>query len=450
MTSRISTHKIYPVQEVPAMLLDTLTADNPEYTSRLRRGASTRGIPPKIELWYEKDGEIYIPRSVQTGIPVRHDGRAKGTPQQFNFLKELRPHQVPAVKDLIRVEGGILEAGCGTGKTVMSLYSVAQVGTTTLILVHKEFLLNQWVERIKEFLGEDAGVVRGDKWDWQGKKIVVGMLQTLYNRRDSLPEGFKEYFGLVISDEVHRVAADTWSYVVTMFPAFRRWGLTATIKRTDGLQTVFLAHIGPVVHTLKAKELKPKVYKIGMNYDFNVDKYRQRYGNQDINIPSLVTAITKIQPRNNLIVKTTLDAAKSGRKIIVFSERVEHLNEMCRMFNELGAEHGVTGGLFHGKIKQDERDRVAEECEVLFATYQIAKEALDIPELDTAILASPVSNPITIQQGVGRITREHPAKKDPMVIHFVDNGIEVCVNMFRKCCTVYNKLGYPVITAKVG
>lgn len=445
--SYIKTHKVYPVDEIPAFILESLTFPNPEYAKKLRMGHSVQGVPEYYQLFEEKGGFIYIPRSLDINLPVDDDFRSKGHPAPMKFKGKPREYQYPAIAALVDAEGGILNAGCGTGKTVMSLAAIAEVGTTTLVLVHKEFLMNQWVDNIREFLGEEAGIIRGDTWDYKGKKIVVGMLQTLHARRDKLPPDLYDYFGLVVSDEVHRVAADTWQSVLTSFPAYRRWGLTATIERTDGLQTVFLAHIGPVVHKVKAKELKPQVVKVGMNYEFDVKPYRNRYGKKDINISRLVTAITQIPQRNNLILNMTMQAAMKGRKIIVFSERRAHLEEMNEAFNKVAAEHDLKGGLYIGGMKQDLLDETAETCDVLFATYHIAKEALDIPELDTCVFASPVSNPITIQQGVGRITRQHEAKRDPLVIDFVDNNIEIFQRMFHKRCTIYKKLEYPVITA---
>ena len=251
--------------------------------------------------------------------------------------------------------------------------------------------------------------------------------------------------GIVVHN-CHRVAADTWSQVVTMFPSYRRWGLTATIERTDKLQGVFLAHIGPVVHTLKGKELKPQVVKVGMNYQFDVNPLRNKFGTRDINVPKLVTALSQIPQRNELILCVLLRAVTKGRKVIVFSERVAHLEYLNMTFAKMAEPHGIKCGLFIGKMKQEDRDIVAEECEVLFATYQIAKEALDIPDLDTCFLATPVSNQITIQQGVGRITRQHPTKQDPLVVDFVDNDIQICMNMFYKRRTTYKKLGYPIVT----
>ncbi len=448
MSGLVRTHRVYKEEDIPAEVYEALTLPNPDFISAMKRGASVRGIPTHINMWHEKDGLVYIPRNLDPDLlrllPYCTDKMVDGHKVDIEFKSSLREYQNPAVEDLSKSTGGILQAGCGTGKTVMSLASIANVGRTTLILVHKEFLQNQWVERIKEHLGYDAGIVRGDTWDWEGKKIVVGMLQTLYSRRESIPDGFLEYFGLIVSDEVHRVAADTWSYVVTMFPARRRWGLTATVNRSDGLQEVFLSHIGPVIHQLKADELKPNVVRIDYYEQMNLDEFKQYNG--EIHISKLVTGLCKLPRRNKLILNLAAQAVQKGRKIIVFSERVKHLEELNKDFNELAKNTDYTSGLYIGKMNQDERDEVAEECNVLFATYHIAKEALDIPELDTAIFASPVSNAITIQQGTGRITRLHATKREPLVLDIVDTGVEICMRQFYKRVNIYGDLGYPIHT----
>lgn len=253
--------------------------------------------------------------------------------------------------------------------------------------------------------------------------------------------------GIVVHN-CHRVAAYTWQQVVTMFPSYRRWGLTATVERTDGLQGIFISHIGPVVYKLDSQgEVKPTILRVDLNYELDLRPFRGWNG--DVHIAKLVTGICSIQRRNEFILKLLSQAVKKGRKIIVFSERVGHLEELNERFNEM-MNPDYRGGLYIGKMKQEERDKVKDECHVLFATYQIAKEGLDIPELDTAFLASPVSNKITVQQGVGRITRVYEDKKPPVVIDIVDSGIDICMNMWYKRASIYKKLGYPIEYAQRG
>lgn len=355
--------------------------------------------------------------------------------------KEIRCISVSAEDKLYCAEHFIV-----THNTVMALAAIARVGVTTLVLVHKEFLMNQWVERIRDFLGYEAGIIRGDTWDWKGKKIVVGMLQTFHSRKDKIPQELLDYFGLIVTDETHRVAAHTWQNVVTMFPAKRRWGLTATVKRTDNLQDVFLSHIGPVIYKIDGVMTTPNIVQFKMKYEFDLKPFRNRYGNKDVNISKLVTAVCKIPQRNDTIIDIVSMLVEKGRKTIVFSERVAHLEELNKMFNDKMNSKGYLGGLYIGGMSQKERDTVAKECDVLFATYHIAKEGLDIPELDTCIFASPVSNDITVTQSVGRITRLHEGKKEPLVIDIVDTGIPIFMNMWYKRLKTYGRLNYPVHT----
>jgi superfamily II DNA or RNA helicase len=173
----------------------------------------------------------------------------------------------------------------------MGLEATARVGRTTLVLVHKEFLMEQWAERAKKLLGEDAGIIQVTTWDWKGKKIVIATLQTLYSQRDKLSEEFKNYFGLIISDEVHRVSAPTWSQVIGLFPARRRWGLTASPKRADGLEIIFHAHIGEIIYRLEGQALTPTIYMIQTKCFVPTKEYYNRWNNQP-NIPKMVTALT--------------------------------------------------------------------------------------------------------------------------------------------------------------
>lgn len=441
--SEISTHLIYPEDKIPAEVLEKLKLPNPEYEKRQKFGQPLDGVPEYINLYFTKEGRIYIPRAYNVGLPVDRDLRAEGHKVDFKFLGKLRPYQEPAVEALVNTENGIVQAGCGSGKTILSLAAAAKVGVTTLVFVHKEFLLNQWVDRIREFLGEKAGIVRGDTWDWKGRKIVVAMLQTLYSRRNEIPEEFLRYFGLTISDEVHRVAASTWSQVVTMFPSKRRWGLTATIKRSDGLENVFLYHIGPVVYKIEGQRMQPKVYFYLLDFEYDEKKWIMKRSGE-INVSKMVTDLSNHWERTKKVLEMTMRAALKGRKVIVFSERVAHLELMNEKFNEVGKDYGVQSGLYIGKMSQEERDRVVETCDVLFATFQIAREGLDIPELDTAIFATPVSNDITVEQSVGRITREYEGKKEPVVIDFVDRKHDILRAMAAKRKKIYERLGYEI------
>lgn len=436
----ISTHRIYDESEMTEEFLERLIIDNPAYFNKSRLGYPTEGIPSKIRLFKEKDGKYFIPRNItDTPGPVKvEDKRVDGEKVNLNDTIQLRDDQIPAVKALTNSTDGILNAGCGKGKTVMSLKSIVQVGRPALILVHKEFLMTQWMDNIRKFLGVEPGYVQGGTFKWNGYPIVVGMLQTLYARRNNLPDGFTDYFGIIVSDEVHRVSAPTWSSVIETFPARRRWGLSATLERSDGLEVVFLSHIGPPVYQLLGTNLRPAVYAINTGIQVIMEQFKMRNGN--LNTAKLITYLAMLPDRNEKIMRTLIQAAKSGRHIILLSERVEHCRILKEEFDHRCLGLGFETRLYIGGMDASSRKEAEEKADILFATTQMAKEALDIPSLDTLFLITPQGSAITTEQAVGRIARTHEGKKPPMVVDFVDSDISYCKALWYKRNSVYRKM----------
>lgn len=436
----ISTHKIFEKGEIPKEILNEMQLYNPEYKKAEMLGLSTTNVPKYIHLYTEKKGKIYVPRNYKVpNEPTEFiDQRIEGVDVKFNSKIRPREEQIPAIEKLVENENGILEAGCGKGKTVMCLEALARVGKPALILVHKEFLLNQWKDRVEEFLGEEVGVIQANKCDYEGKKVVIGMLQSLANP-EKYPKEMFNYFGIVVTDEVHRVGSKTWSKVIQMFPARRRWGLTATIKRADGMEVVFLSHIGNVVHTIKGENLKPTIYSVKTDAKVDIKKMLNRWTGQ-INVPKLITALAEDDLRTVTILKNLAEALKNGRQVLVLSDRVKHLKEMKKYVDEHSDFNTM---LYVGATPQEERDK-AGESDVIFGTTSLAKEGLDIPSLDTLFLVTPTGSDITVQQAVGRIVREYEGKKQPVVLDFVDEEISICNSLYIKRKRVYNRLGYEI------
>ena len=437
-----STHKIFDKKDIPDNVLQSMMLYNPEYTKAEMLGLSTRKIPKYIHLYKEKDGKILVPRNytLPNGYEpeVYEDLMVDGEDVEFQSRIIPREEQVEAIEKLVENENGILEAGAGRGKTVMCLEAIARVGKPALILVHKEFLLHQWKDRVKEFLGEEVGIIQANKCDYKDKKIVIGMIQSLANP-DKYPEDMFNYFGIVVTDEVHRVGSRIWSEVIQLFPARRRWGLTATIKRSDGMEIVFMSHIGNVLHTIKGENLTPEIYCIPTQTEVNLRQLVNRWSGQ-INIPKLITALSEDDERTVLILKNLAQALKSGRQVLVLSERIDHLKGMKKYVD---THSDFTTMLYIGATPQEERDR-AGEYDVIFGTMSLAKEGLDIPSLDTLFLTTPTGSAITVQQAVGRIVREYEGKKQPIVLDFVDSQIGICNGLYAKRKKVYNRLKYPI------
>jgi superfamily II DNA or RNA helicase len=446
---KLSTHLILGPGEWNKDMLEQYTFANPAYVKNERMGFSTRGIPPTIRVYEIRGSDLYIPRNkpplgmAESEFNRVIDERCPGNEVRFADNITLKPDQIPAVAALTAVNDGILNAGCGKGKTVMFLKAMAETGVTTLVLVHKEFLMTQWIARATKVLGmkrDEIGTCQGSfgNWRWQGKKLVIGMLQSIHSNIERLPAGFTEYFGLVGADECHRMAAPTFNEVITRFPSQRRWGLTATLNRADGLEQIFFAHIGPVVYQLLGTNMKPMVARARTGINVNLRDFEGKNG--QLNMSKLITGLTYHDDRNVKILRLLIRAAESGRRIIVLTERREHAAYLKESFDANAKQLGCQTYLYLGGMNSAERAEAEENADVFFSTYQMAKEGLDIPDLDTLFFATPVGTDITIEQALGRISRECEGKKQPMVVDFIDENIRPCLGLYRKRLNVYNRL----------
>lgn len=323
-------------------------------------------------------------------------------------------------------EHAFIGNGIACHNTIFSLGLIHAMQVPTLIVVHKEFLSEQWVERIqgnpeKKLLptlpNAKIGFVQGDTCDYRGKHIVIGMVHSLSKRR--YDADFYKWPGLVITDECHRIGAASWSVVPSKFRARWRLGVTATPRRKDGCERVFRDHIGDTLFVASEQRLPFKVRRVWTEYK---PPKSAGLGSSLSGRPLLLTFLCANEPRNKVIVSQLIQAVRAGRKVIVLSERLDHLDRMEKLLRELwesGFGPHPSVGYYVGGMSTEER-AVAEKKQVIFATYQYAAEGLDIPALDTLLLASPYSD---IEQSVGRIQRPSSGKKDPIVVDFRDDRI---------------------------
>ena len=353
------------------------------------------------------------------------------------FLGELNALQTP-------FKGGILSASCGLGKTVCATKLMSVFNTTTLVLVHKEFLMNQWKDRILEFLDvseDEIGFVKQKKCQFEGKKIVIAMIQSLLEP-DKYPKEFFSWAGLLLSDEVHRMSAPCFQSVVPLFPARIRIGLSATPRRADGLQAVFEWHIGRVLAKIQGAEMTPKIYQIPFDVWFPEDLYMwrdKRTGDvKKMFLAKLTNLLVDVPNRNIWFIKEMVRAVKSGRKVMLLSDRREHLGVLKAAL--AAKEPTITVGFYVGGMKKKELEQSV-TCDILLGTFQMCREGLDIPEIDTLYLSSPKSD---VEQIVGRALRFHKDKKEPVIVDLVDS-LPICLDFAHKRLRQYRKLGYTVV-----
>lgn len=441
----IDTHLCVPRRERDTItrLREKYRRPNPKYQSAQRMGYATRGIPPWIELAVEDNGVVRFPREAVHELPkgVRIENRTSlGQAVDLGRPIRLRDYQVDPVDrtlaELERFHGGVLQSAAGSGKTVMALEIARRLGRKTLVLVHTSFLMTQWRDRIQQFLGVSAGTIQQDVIDTD-HPIVLAMIQTVINR--DLPEHLVEQFGLVISDEVHRISADTWRESIVRFPATYRLGISATPKRQDGLEWVFQAHIGPVVVVGESVLDEPEIYLVPTPVG-RIPAPTNRMGKPDF--VATVSLLSEHDRRNQQIAGYIQEAVGKNRKIIVFSDRRAHLEDLAKRFERDCEKRGIEAdyGFFVGGMSEAGR-AAASERQVIFSTFQFAREGLDVAALDTCMLVTPKS---TVIQAVGRIQRALPGKPHPVVLDFVDDGIGVCRGLARRRLRQYRAQGWTV------
>lgn len=447
--------KLVPEDGLDFDVLKTmLTLPNPEYVSRKRMGYSVSGIRRSDPLYKEVGQELWIPRALvkRYGGKDASDETVEGHEVDFRSRINLGPNEnqkqdqkswVDTLLESVKQGyGAVGQADPGWGKTVAALEVIARLGKTTAVLVHKEFLMNQWAERIADcyrISQNEIGFVQQDRCDYEGKKIVMIMVQSLLAR--DYPQSLFDYFGTVAVDEVHRFGAVEFRRAITMFPARYRIGVTATPKRTDGLENVFFWHIGDIAVVGDRRKIKPtiQIIRTGViptDYDLRQMKDYKR----DYSLNKIVSWLVGRDDRNRLIVDLILKAGRSGRKVLLLSGRRLHLEYLTQRLKAELAKTGerFTWGYYVGGMSERERT-ISATRQLLFGTYQMAAEGLDIPELDTLFLTTPKGN---VEQAVGRILRDVEGKKEPTVLDFVDDSVPMCDNLARKRVRTYKRLGY--------
>jgi len=327
-----------------------------------------------------------------------------------------------------------------THNTVMALKIISEIQKKTLILVHKEFLMNQWIERIAEFLpSARVGKIQGQTQDIEGKDIVIGMIQTMYNR-DFAAEFF-DPFGLTIIDEVHRIGSEEFSKTLFKTVTPNMLGISATVERKDKLTKLLYMFIGPKIYSEDRKDddvVQVRGIEFGSNDpDYSIMEYDFR-GN-----PKYSTMITKIcafGPRSDFIVRVLDDLLKENpeNQIMVLAHNRSLLSYMFDAIQHKIGEQRGSVGFYVGGMKEKDL-KVTEGKRIVLATYAMAAEALDIKTLSTLVMATPKTD---IEQSVGRILRAKHAS--PIVVDIIDSH-DLFKNQWKSRKTFYKKCDYRIL-----
>lgn len=369
------------------------------------------------------------------------DERFAGDPIDVSFLGTLRSDQEVAVSAMLSHDVGILCAPTAFGKTVSAAALIAKRSVNTLVLVHRTELLRQWQERLQAFLGVDNGVVGtigGGKAKPTGV-IDIAVMQSL-SRKGEVSDKVKNY-GQIIVDECHHVSAISFEALLKSAAARYVVGLTATPVRRDGQQPIIFMQCGPIRHSAARPANAPHDLSVVPRLLSKPIVVPDGSGIQDV-----FRRLADDIERTAKIVSEVELAFSQGRKILVLTERTEHVDVLEEKLQ------GRVQNLFtlHGRVPKKQRIARMHELDslpadaprVLVATGKLVGEGFDHPALDTLVLAMPISWKGILQQYAGRLHRAHADKTDVRVIDFVDVGNAALLRMWDKRQAGYRAMGY--------
>lgn len=380
-----------------------------------------------LRMWREEPNHILVPREFvspeELGYEVR-DLVPEFPKVEIESSIELdkpwpdKTIQRDAFRDIVDTNGGLLNLACGRGKTIVFLHAAATWGEPILIINDKENILLQWRNAIEKFLSFEGGIgwVQGkpSKWDWK-HPITLAMLKSLANYHDQLPEGMTEWFGRIVWDEIHHLSAPTFSRTASMFLG-KRYGATATAERADGTEVLYHGHVGPILHSNLEQDLIPSVIfkRSHTTIDLSDREVRQQcYSCNGEVHHRKISAYVGMRPEELDMCQGVIErGVEAGRRLLALSHSREHVIALHERFPDSGL---VIGG---NPKKPEDRLKVIDENQLVFATVDLAREALDEARLDSLVLLNEFSDENLLQQAVGRIQRKllEGCKMPPRVV----------------------------------
>jgi superfamily II DNA or RNA helicase len=444
----------------PAMLnrlLRLAAFQNPEFYKAQAMRLSTYDKPRVIACGQEFAQHIAVPRgclletlALLEGHKIRpevRDERYAGAAIEAEFQGQLRPFQDEAVAKITAHDEGIVCAPTAFGKTAVAAWLIAKRKVNTLVVVHRQQLLDQWQERLGMFLdlpAKSIGHIGGGKTDRTGR-VDVAVIQSLY-RKDAVKDFVAEY-GQVIVDECHHISAFTFEQVMRQVKAKYVLGLTATPTRKDGHHPIIYMQCGPVRFSMSARtmtETTPFEHKVTPRHT----EFRMAPELTEVTIQDIYAALVDDASRNQMIASDIVRAVESRRCPLLLTGRIEHLRYFAAKLAGVAKHVFVLKG---GMGKKQRREMAAaltavpeNESRVILATGSYIGEGFDDARLDTLFLAMPISWKGTLQQYVGRLHRLHDNKRFVRVYDYVDNYVPMLGRMYDRRLKGYAAIGYVV------
>ena len=435
---------------------------NPEFYAAQAMRLPTFGKPRVISCAELFAKHIALPRGcvdaavdllVSSGIrPELRDERYEGTPLGTRSLGTLTEEQQAAVDALMAHDTGVLAATTAFGKTVVACNLIAERNTNTLVLVHRQQLLDQWVARLRAFLDIDAdrvGVIRGGRKRPTGF-IDVATVQSLV-RKGEVSDVVAGYGQLVV-DECHHLSAVSFETVARAAKAKYLLGLSATVTRKDGHHPIIFMQCGPIRYRVDARKqaaARPFSHRVVVKKTaFRAERQKP---DAPVAIQELYGLVARDAARNDMIFDDILSALEAGRSPVVITERKDHLQAIAERLTKFAKNVIVLKGGMGAKQRHQATAALASlpdnEERVIVATGRYLGEGFDDARLDTLFLTMPISWRGTLAQYAGRLHRLHAAKREVVIYDYVDAAEPMLVKMASRREAGYRALGYDVTHA---
>lgn len=460
------------VQDYSQEMLDycknNLVLDNPEFYKKQAQGRWTGNTQRQFVLYERLGNDLLLPFGClrdlwqQFGKNIEFQNAIRPyLPNDYKSNINLYSYQEQAVQRLLKAKNGVIVSPCGSGKTQIALETIARIGGKTLWLTHTGELLTQSMERAKSCYNlpsEAYGTITAGKINI-GTVITFATVQTICNI--DLRQFVAEWDTIIV-DECHKAIGTPTKImqfykVLSSLSARYKIGVTATPKRSDGLEKCMFALIGDVIHTISKEEVAKftcpvVVRKIETGYIPDLDFVLA--GDGTIIYSDLIKDLTTSEERNKKIISDIeyFCEQKDSARILVLSDRVEHLTTLRKMIcSKMGNDKiRQLMALANSKKARQERRQILTDLNdgklnVVFATYALAKEGLDVPKLDYVVFASPQKDDITVTQAAGRVGRKAEGKEYGTVIDYTDSGFGMLAGFSRKRNSIYKKLNYEIL-----
>lgn len=432
-----------------------LELPNPEYSKKARMGFSTRNTPRTITLYERNGNSLILPFGcLRDLLPFLDACEVKKTFQPYQVLSyeladiPLYDYQDMARYRLVKARGGVLVAPAGSGKTQIGIALADAIGVKTLWLTHTKDLLQQSRDRAAQYLPTELlGTISEGKVQI-GAFMTFATVQTL-SRLDL--DLYRDAWDCIIVDECHRVsgtpaAVTQFSKVLNRLRARHKYGLTATAHRADGLMKAAYALLGPIVWTVPPEAVGDQIMQVSVRPRFTGARLTREALNPDgtQNYTRMISVLTENAIRNEVILQDLKQNAAHYN--LILSARVSHLQTLLtalpeRLRKEAALIDGNTPKDLRAQSIQAVRDG---KLRYLFATYQLAKEGLDIPRLDRLFLTTPQKDYAVITQSIGRVARKYPGKVPPEAYDYIDADRHL-EYAWKARLSHYRKAGCPIL-----